>query len=175
MLVAPDLMQFSLCSEQLIASAPAHNDRGDMTETTMPGIDGTDSSYLRELVAADGYLGEQVIYCYHDGGFFRSLDQGSCFELLSGDLPKVAPSELVVVKVDPFNPNDIWVSLGSHGLFNSNDGGWSFCQIGQSTYCYLLAVRSAGSPGDYEIFVSSELSSECGGLYVSSDRGRLWH
>lgn len=115
-----------------------------------------DTAYL--TIAVQGVV--ELLYGTNNGGTTWTLRSNF------GQGPGSAISD---VKVDPLDPNDIWVATSS-GLYRSTDGGRSFAPIQEFVDIPTDAVdvfRSQGSP-------ASILGFTAGGALVSDDGGENW-
>lgn len=104
-----------------------------------------------------------IVYLISKGeGLFRSQDSGDTWENINSSPPSADR-----LLVDSQNPNRIYVSTYSNGLFYSADSGISFELIGFpdttiwafdviSTDTSSLIVVSAGTIGDHQVFFSND-------------------
>ncbi|KPK82875.1 MAG: hypothetical protein AMJ81_08985 [Phycisphaerae bacterium SM23_33] len=68
---------------------------------------------------------------HETAGVYKSTDGGSTWTKLKIDWPAGGPSYVHAKypSVDPYRPQRVWVSTGTHGLLVTNDGGLSWKEI----------------------------------------------
>jgi uncharacterized repeat protein (TIGR01451 family) len=105
-------------------------------------------------------------FLINNGGFFRSLDGGTSWQLVKSDFPS-PPTDMAL---DASNPQRIYISnLSASALFVSTDGGASFS---------VMAGVPTAAFGAMKVVVSHDGSTICvasgAQLYCSADRGQSW-
>jgi photosystem II stability/assembly factor-like uncharacterized protein len=81
-----------------------------------------------------------------------------------------------VVAANFAKPGDIWLPLGSNGLYHSTDGGVTWTQLVNVAYANSVAVGAA-SPwtGRQAVFLYGEASPNGAmAIYRSDDSGKSW-
>jgi hypothetical protein len=109
----------------------------------------------------------------NDGQFFRSVDTGATWTLITAGLPVPASGKRMKVAVSPSDSNTVYVLEWNKGTYRSTDRGQTFTQ--QSTFDPI------GGQGWYDIgFNASPTNKDsliAGGLdnYCSADGGVTWN
>jgi photosystem II stability/assembly factor-like uncharacterized protein len=78
------------------------------------------------------YLCASAVPRHHDqAGVYKSADGGKTWEKLKIDLPPGGPSYLHASypSIDPYQPQRVWISTGTHGLFVTTDAGKTFKEV----------------------------------------------
>ena len=122
------------------------------------------------------------------GDLYRSRDDGSSWERITGTLPK----GILDIAIDPHEPNVIYVTTNINGAFVSHDGGntWSRIERFPDVGAYDLEIDPADSSILYASARGGSLPgwftrmsgdhpdgvtfSEPAGVYRSIDRGETW-
>jgi photosystem II stability/assembly factor-like uncharacterized protein len=109
-----------------------------------------------------------VVYIATGGGVWKSKDEGDTFSLSSKGLPTVPFPSSPRLAMDEGNPRTLWLSLGSLGLYKSDDGAATWQQIAGVTDARQADARGAAA---YAVVTIGGL----GGVWESTDGGGSWH
>ncbi len=128
--------------------------------------------------AADPVDGN-VFYIYHSGSsrFYRSTDGGENWAPTPASLPGRGGSadfSTVYVKPLPGEEGVIWITLGTNGLWASNDGGDSFSEVGnfEKAWMFDWGKNEPGSPNPTG-YCFGRISG-IWGMYRTHDLGATW-
>lgn len=116
-------------------------------------------------------MNPDVIYAANDGVFYKSTDAGKTFTKLA---------DILVTSFDmdacPDTEGDIWLALGSGGVYylNGNDG--TLTRISDSvTQADAIGLGKAKNDGDYmALYILGEANGDGYGVYQSLDKGVTW-
>jgi len=108
------------------------------------------------------------------GGFWKSSNGGSSWENLSGHLPRLGVSSILV---NPVNPSILYIGTGDRdaadapglGVYKSTDGGLNWMQI-NSTMGNVTVGAMLMHPSD----PNTILAATKGGIYKTSNGGNTW-
>ncbi|MDR1241196.1 MAG: hypothetical protein LBM00_00190 [Deltaproteobacteria bacterium] len=109
-----------------------------------------------------------TLYAATSVGVQKSMDNGSTWAKLGGNLPEDAFPNAVLV--NPLNSKELYVSYDGRGIFKSSDSGntWQAMNEGLPN----LSVRCmAISPKDPNLLYIGIM----GGVAISTNGGKLWH
>jgi oligoxyloglucan reducing-end-specific cellobiohydrolase len=125
----------------------------------------------------------QTFYAYANGSFYSAkvnTTQGiALFQLVATGLPAVAGcngSGCGVVDVNFAKAGDLWLPLGSNGLYHSTDGGAAWKHMANVTYANSVAV-GASSPftGQEAVFLYGKAGTKGAmAVYISDSSGGEW-
>jgi len=79
------------------------------------------------------------------------------------------------VKAAPGLKNEVWVSLGTDGLFRSSDGGQSFKPLSNIKYSYLFGFGKNPPDKNFPaVFFMGQTTDGQTGIFRSDDFGISW-
>lgn len=117
--------------------------------------------------AADG-----VLYLSANNGLiFRSVDNGGIWQQV-GSLPEGSATTSWTLETDPANPGTVYAGTAGHGVYKSEDFGYSWTQTtvtqlaaGDAAHIFDLEFNSTGS----HLFAGTSR-----GTWVTTDGGTTW-
>lgn len=116
------------------------------------------------------------------GSFYSSTVDAvhgiAAFTAINSTLPSSAScygSGCGVIDVNFAKAGDLWLPLGSNGLYHSTDGGTSWTKLSNVPYANSVAVGAA-SPWTRQqaVFLYGEAGSGAMAIYRSDDSGKSW-
>jgi photosystem II stability/assembly factor-like uncharacterized protein len=144
-------------------------DRGGSWSAVNNGLKNTSINALAIDIKNSG-----ILYAGTSGGVFRSTNGGSNWNSASDDLPV---SEVCALAINPSNPSTLYSGTEKYGVYKSLDSGntWSSSNMGLShLYIKALAIDPTNPSTLYAGAEGSGILSYGGGVYKSTDRGRIW-
>ena len=114
-------------------------------------------------------------YVVQDGNLFRKIPGKELYKKMNSALPLCDATDRVIIKVSPLNPNELWIGLGSKGLFYSLDGGVSVTKMPQITRVdYLELRRNKRACRGIEVRFTGHLEALGSRYFISMDGGISW-
>ncbi len=107
-------------------------------------------------------LDNGIIYVGTMKGLYKSEDSGKTWKLIKNGW-------IQSIKIPPFNPGHIWVSLRGWGLFKSTDYGNNFTEINAAPKLTISSI--AFSPNNPNIVLIGTLGK---GVFKSTDGGKTF-
>lgn len=124
-------------------------------------------------IAADKVNGNKF-YIYYNGALYVSTDAGVTFAVANATLPAVGNTAALKVETSPGLEGDIWVSLGTSGLFHSTNSGASFTQVANVQDARLMAVGKGLTPTTPSVYAMGKVNGIEDGIFRSDDSGGYW-
>jgi oligoxyloglucan reducing-end-specific cellobiohydrolase len=125
-----------------------------------------------------------VFYAYANGNFYSTIVNGSqkvaaFAQVNATELPASSGcygSGCGVVTANFAKAADLWLPLGSNGLYHSLDGGVTWIKLGKVAYANSVAVGAASPTSQYEsVFLYGEPTAGSPmAIYRSDDNGSTW-
>ncbi|KAJ3055297.1 hypothetical protein HK097_010954 [Rhizophlyctis rosea] len=140
------------------------------TWTTVTGITASSTSTIH--LAADR-KNAQKIYAFADGKFYTSTNQGKTFTMMAS-LPTWGIIASKPVKAVPGYEGDIWISMGSAGLYRSTDSGKTFVKAACCSAAYTIGFGKAAPGSTYPALYIYATADGVDAIFRSDDKGVTW-
>jgi hypothetical protein len=152
-------------AKTLFAGSYSINKSIDGGETWSPASSGM--GHLSDIHISASPINSSIMYATGGYGLYKSIDKGEHWSLLTS-----SSHSWVCIKVNPVNPDIVFaVPYYRNYLIKSVDGGitWSLKSTGLPDYMLADLVTV---PGDGSTLFAA--SSNCKGVYFSTDTGETW-
>ncbi|MDP4239999.1 MAG: hypothetical protein Q8904_11075, partial [Bacteroidota bacterium] len=146
--------------------------------TTLPSsiIGGTNnfSSGAMFPLAADK-VNSNKFYVYNAGKVYVSTDAGATFTA-AATVPNAYYIGNLTLETTPGKEGDIWMGMGTYGLYHSTDSGTSFTKINAVQKADFIAVGKASpaTPTVPALYVYGTVNNLAYSLFRSNDNGATW-
>lgn len=116
----------------------------------------------------------------HDGQFYKSVDDGQTWELISSNLLSSFPSpknidsiplNIFSLAVDPTNPEKVFAGIYGGGLEVSLDGGQTWMLSASGMIPEAMVSDIVVDPNNTQVIYAGTLNS---GVFLSLDGGETW-
>jgi oligoxyloglucan reducing-end-specific cellobiohydrolase len=151
-------------------SNPQYSTDGGNTWTSVSGLGGT-------MTAVADKVKPKLFYAYVNGRFYSTgTSGGTTFSKVdSAILPVCNGSNCGTPVVNFSQSGDIWLPLGSYGLWHSVDGGVTWTNPSNVAWANSVAVGAAGSTHTPAVYLyGMPTTSSAMAIYRSDDSGTTW-
>lgn len=112
-----------------------------------------------------------TFYFYQGGKFYVSSNKGKSWE---NTVILPTQHEWHRVKAAPGIKNEVWISLGTDGLFQSTNGGKSFRKLEKVNEAFLFGFgKNAPGVKHPTLFLMGKVNN-ISGIFRSNDKGKTW-
>jgi oligoxyloglucan reducing-end-specific cellobiohydrolase len=151
-------------------SNPQYSTDGGNTWTSVSGLAGT-------VTAVADKVKPNLFYAYVNGRFYSTgMSGGKTFSKVdSAILPVCTGSNCGTPVVNFSQSGDIWLPLGSYGLWHSVDGGVTWINPSNVTWANSIAVGAAGATHTPAVYLyGMPTTNSAMAIYRSDDSGTTW-